>query len=308
MLSVSSGDMTGENDQTIRAYVALAFGLMLLGLSAILVRLAGVPGPIAALYRVAIAAVVVAPFALRTARRQGLPQWGDLRFALVAGLFFAADLAAWSTGVMLSGATNPTLMANTAPLWVGLGALFLFKEKLPGAFWLGLMVALLGTGIVLGLDAFRSFDLGVGTFLGLVASFFYGGYFLLAQRGRDRLGVVTFYWFSTVTNTIVLVILNLVLGNQFFGYSSSTYWILLALALGPQVVGWMAINYAQGHLRAALVSPTLLGQPVLTAIFAVFLLAEPIVPLQVVGGVAVLIGVWLVHRSQRGLPAGSNRG
>ena len=294
-----------NNNQTLRAYLALAFGLGLLGLSAILVRMAGVPGPIAALYRVGIAVIVIAPYAIRSSLNEGLPAWEDLRFAMMAGLFFAADLAAWSTGVMLSGATNPTLMANTAPLWVGLGAVLIFKEELPKTFWLGLAVALLGTGIVLGLDAFRSFDLGLGTLLGLVASFFYGGYFLLAQRGRSRLGVFSFYWISTAANGLVLLFLNLILGHSLFGYSGRAYLFLLALALGPQLVGWMTINYAQGHLRAALVSPTLLGQPVLTAVFALFLLSEPILPLQVLGGAAVLLGVLLVHRSQRGIPVRS---
>lgn len=291
--------MKPQNNRTVRAYVALVCGLLILGLSAILVRLANVPGTIAAMYRIGIAVIVVSPAVLRSNARQGLPAWPQLRLAIIAGLFFAGDLAAWSTGVMLSGATNPTLLANTAPLWVGLGAVLIFKERLPRQFWLGLLLALLGAGIVLGLDAFRGFDLGLGTLLGLVASFFYGGYFLIAQKGREQLGVVNFYWFSIAANGLALIGLNLVLGHSFFSYDLRSYLYLLALALGPQVVGWMLINYAQGHLRAAIVSPTLLGQPVLTAVFAALLLAEPVLPLQVVGGLAVLAGVFLVHRSQR---------
>ena len=48
----------------------------------------------------------------------------------------------------------------------------------------------------------------------------------------------------------------------------ATYLLLAALAFGPQLLGWLAINYAQGHLPASLVSPSLLGQPVVTAILA----------------------------------------
>jgi drug/metabolite transporter (DMT)-like permease len=65
------------------------------------------------------------------------------------------------------------------------------------------------------------------------------------------------------------------------------------------VAGYLAINYALGHLPASIVSPTMLGQPVLTALLAGPLLGETLGLWQVVGGVAVLGGVYLVHRSQR---------
>ena len=52
---------------------------------------------------------------------------------------------------MLSGVTVPTLLGNTAPLWVGLGALFLFREKLKRSFWWGVLLALLGVLLIVGL-------------------------------------------------------------------------------------------------------------------------------------------------------------
>jgi drug/metabolite transporter (DMT)-like permease len=59
----------------------------------------------------------------------------------------------------------------------------------------------------------------------------------------------------------------------------------------------MTINYAQGYLPASIVSPTLLGQPVVTAIVAAILLGEQFTTWQIVGGILVLLGVYLVHRS-----------
>jgi drug/metabolite transporter (DMT)-like permease len=59
------------------------------------------------------------------------------------------------------------------------------------------------------------------------------------------------------------------------------------------------INYALGYLPASIVSPTLLGQPVVTAILAGPLLGEDLSAWQILGGLAVLIGVYLVHHSRR---------
>lgn len=280
-------------------YLALFGGLLMLGLSAILVRLAQVPGTVAAFYRVAIAVVVIAPaFLARLPRRAPLPARG-LWLAALGGLFFAGDLAAWSTGVVLSGATNPTLLANTAPVWVGLGALLIFRERLGRGFWLGLALAMIGAMVVLGLDALRSFEIGLGTLLGLVAGVFYGSYFLVTQRGRVQLDALSYFWISSLFNAAALLALTVGFGQPLTGYPVRSYWLLLALALGPQVIGWLALNYAQGHLPASLVSPTLLGQPVVTAILAGPILGEQLMPVQVLGGAAVLAGVLWVHRSRQ---------
>jgi drug/metabolite transporter (DMT)-like permease len=53
-------------------------------------------------------------------------------------------------------------------------------------------------------------------------------------------------------------------------------------------------------LPASLAAPTLLGQPVLTALLAIPLLGEGLGAAQVVGGVVVLAGIWLVHRAEGG--------
>jgi drug/metabolite transporter (DMT)-like permease len=65
-----------------------------------------------------------------------------------------------------------------------------------------------------------------------------------------------------------------------------------------QGIGWLAINYAQGHLPATLVAPTLLAQPVMTALLAIPILGEALVGIEILGGAIVLGGIYLVHRSR----------
>jgi drug/metabolite transporter (DMT)-like permease len=181
-----------------------------------------------------------------------------------------------------------------------LGALLLFRERLGRGFWLGLALAMAGAAVVLGTDALRSFEVGLGTLLGLLAGVFYGSYFLVTQRGRAQLDALSYFWLSSLINTGGLLVLTQAFGQPLTGYPPRSYLVLLALALGPQVIGWLAINYAQGHLPASLVSPTLLGQPVVTALLAGPMLGERLVPVQVLGGLAVLAGVLWVHRSRQG--------
>jgi drug/metabolite transporter (DMT)-like permease len=278
-----------------QAYLALGIGILSIGFSAIFVRWADAPGTVISFYRTAIAALVLAwPFYRRARKRGGLAPPGT-RVAILGGLLFAGDLTLWSTGVMQGSATNPTLLANTAPVWVGLGALILFREKLGARFWLGLAMAMTGAILILGLDALAAANLGLGSLLGLGSAIFYGGYFLVAQRGRQSLDALSYLWLAALSATLTLLALNLVLGHPLTGYTPFTYLNFLGAGLLVQVFGWLAISYAQGYLPASIVAPTMLGQPVVTAVLALLLLGEGLSSWQIVGGVIVLTGVYMVH-------------
>lgn len=290
--------MSSKPGSNAAAYVALVIGLLSIGFAAIFIRLADAPGTVSAFYRMAVATVLVAlPFAGRVRQEQEPLPAAGLRLALLGGALFAIDVGLWATGITLGGATNPTLMANTAPLWVGLGALLFFGERRRGLFWFGLALAMVGAAVVLGSATFQASEFGLGTLFGLLAAIFYGGYYLVTQRGRRYLSTLTYFWITTATSAVCLLLFNLLLGRPLTGFEPMTYVYFLALGIVAQTLGWLTINFAQGYLPASVVAPTLLGQPVATAIFAAVLLGERFTTWQVGGGLMVLLGVYLVHRS-----------
>ena len=287
-----------ETHALFRPYLALVLAILSLGMSAIFVRWANAPSAVTNAYRMGIASLLLAgPFFQRVRIRGGISKRG-LWFAVMAGMFFAADLFLWTQGVNLSGATNPTLLANTAPVWVGLGALVLFRERHAMVFWLGVGLAFAGAAVILGVDGLRDVSLGVGSLYGLAAGVFYAGYFLLTQRGRESLDAVTYFWPSAFTSAICMVVVALALGQPFTGYSSQTYLNFVGLGIVTQIFGYLAISYALGRIPASLVSPTMLGQPVVTALIAGPLLGEYLQGGQILGGVMVLAGVFFAHRSR----------
>jgi len=282
----------------ILPHLALAFGVLALGMSAIFVKWANAPGAVSGFYRMSFAAVILAlPFG-RHIRRCGTPSTRHVLFALLGGVFFALDLAAWNTALLITSAASATFLGCTSPLWVGIGTLVLFRRKLRPEFWGGTLIAMIGAGIIVGGDFMVHSTLGMGDLLGLVAGVFYGLFFLAAERAREELSSLSALWISIAGSTAVLGILSLALGQSFTGYSIHTYVNLGALALVVQVAGWFAINFALGHLPASLISSTLLAQPVLTAFLAVPFLGQPLEASQIAGGGIALAGILVVHRSR----------
>lgn len=280
-----------------RVYGALALGLVCIAFSAILTRDAQVPGTVSALYRVGVAAVVLAPLFWRNVKRGNVVRVRRVwLLAAAAGFFFMMDVAVWNSSLFLTNAANATLMANDAPIIVGLVAVLVFRERLRISYWLGLAIALCGMGIIVGLDVFSGSGFGVGDLLAMLAGFFYALYMVVIQRVRVWMDTLSSLWISTVVGTLLLIALNVALGRALWGFTLTQYVLLIALGLVSQVAGYLAINYALGHLPASIISPTLLGQPVLTALLAVPLLGEPIEPRQMVGGAVALLGIFLVNR------------
>lgn len=279
-----------------RAYWALGIGILFISFSAIFVRWANAPAAVTGFYRMAIATIVLAwPFILHVRRRGTLP-WREILIAMVAGVFFGSDLIFWNTGIIMSGAATPTLLANTAPIWVGLGAMFIFHEHLNRTFWFGLGLAMVGAASILGADL--SGDVGIGALFGLVAAVFYAGYMLVMQRSRQQLDALPAFWLAGVSATALLLLTARIRNESLTGYPPITWLNFLAMGLLTQVVGQFLVSYSLGALPASLVSPTLLAQPALTAVLAIPLLGEIPTSLHIVGAVALITGVYLVHRGR----------
>ncbi len=278
------------------AYVALLVGLVCLSTSGIFVRLAGVPGPVAAVYRTLTAvSVMLIPFGLRAGRlRDGTPRpWLIL---IVASVFFGLDMGLWNTAVQYTSVANAVLLGNTAPIWVGLGAILFYHERLLRNFWLGVILALVGAALIVGADSLRSQALNIGNGLALTVSLFYAGYMLISQRARTRFDALSYFWLTTLGSLVTVLVLTLVL-HQPLAVPATSLLPLLGLGLITHIGGWLSVNYAQGHVPAAVVAPTMLGQPVVAALLAWWLLGESLSWVQVVGGAIVLAGIYLVHRS-----------
>ena len=287
--------MAPARDHGLLAPLAVVAGILCIGFSAIFVRLAGLPGPVSAFYRVLIAALVVVPWRLARPGRRPAPE--DLRVMVAGGIFFAIDIALWNTSLMLTSAATATLLANNSPLWVGLASFLLFRERLSWRYWVGLALALAGMMWLVGGDAFRHLSLSYGNLLAVGASVFYAAYILATQRARARVDLLTFMAVSTLSSVLLLLLLNLTLGSTLTGFPARTWLALAGLGLISQLGGWLAINYALGHLRAAHVSVCLLAQTVVTALLSMPILGEYLKANQVIGGLLVLAGIYSVTQS-----------
>lgn len=283
------------NDESrVWPYLALAAGIACIGWSAIFVRWTDMPGPASAFYRMLIPVVVLAPtwFVGRGATR--LDRRAFLIIAL-GGLFFSLDLAFYNTAILRTTAANATLFGNYSPVVVGLLTWLIFGRRPRITFWLGLLLALVGTGAIVWTDLRAHVGFGAGDVMALAAAAFFAVYLMVTEQVRSTISTLVFLRLAMLTSAVFLLLMNLGMGVSLRIPPGHSLPALLALGLITQLGGYMALTYAMGHLPATVTSVSLLLQIPLTAVLATLLLGEKLNAAQILGGVLVLAGVGLAN-------------
>ena len=286
------------------AYLALAFGILFLSVSPILVRKAAAPGVVFSFYRMFLTLAVLTPFQLYSLRKKETRQQIQfnkrmLLFPLAAGFCSAFDHALWADAINKTQVSSATLLNSISPIWVSLIAVLFLKEKITKKFWFGLILVIAGISVISGfLSGGLSAGSMEGNLLAFVSSFFYAGYYSFTEVGRRHFSTLNQMWISLFFCTLTLGITMLAGGYSFTGYSRETTLAFITSSLICQLGGYFCLTYALGKLPATLVSPANEIQPILSSILAVFLFGEPFRAPQILGSLAILSGLFLINQSK----------
>lgn len=281
-----------------RAFIALSLGAVLIGLAPIFVRQADVGPAAAAFWRCWLAWPIFA-LALRWSEASSTPAAVapatrlPYTWLILAGLFFAADLALWHYAIGRTSVANATLLANLAPLFVAPAAWLLWRERITARFAAGMALALGGTVILVGRSAQIGLDSLIGDGLAIAAALFYAAYILAVTRLRRTVDALRVMTWSSATVAAVLLPLAWWLDERIWPASAQGWALLAGLALLSHVGGQGLIAQAMASLPAALSAVGLLLQPLAAALFAWILLREGFGWVQAAGGTVILAGILL---------------
>ena len=288
-----------------RALGTLVLGGILLGCSPILVRVSHI-GPIAtAFWRLALALPLLTAFfanASRTGTAGRMPATAREHLtAALPGVFLAGDLAAWHISLHMTSVANSTLFANMAPVIVTLVSWLFLRQKISRAFIFGLALSITGVVVLNG----GTFSIGAGGHdshyrgdaVALLAACFYAGYFVMLGRARAAFSTAVVMLWSTISAAICVLPMALVFEPAFVPYALAGWLILLGLGWLVHAGGQGLIAYSLAWLAPAFSSLTLLIQPVVAAVLARFILAEPLGLRQIAGGAIVIAGILLARRT-----------
>jgi drug/metabolite transporter (DMT)-like permease len=277
----------------------MAVGVVAISTSPILIRVAAMPALALAFWRCLAGAVALAPFAPRG--QVGRLARGDLVRLAAAGVCLAAHFALWNASLGLTTVAAATTLVSCAPLFVGVGSVFLGEAPSPRA-WAGIVLATAGA-VVIGLGDAAGFGGGSDAVLGDVLAFAgalaLAGYLLLGRVARRRLPVSTYATSVYGVAAAVLLPACLLTGSSLAGYPAASWLALAGVVAGPQLLGHTVFNGLLATVSATVVALALLLEPVVATGLAWWLFDELPGPGFWAGAPMVLAGVWLATTGSR---------
>jgi drug/metabolite transporter (DMT)-like permease len=287
-----------------RLLLSLCIGIVAVSFASTFIRLAqgaGVPSLSIAAWRLLLASAILLPYAWAT-RRDEIRSLSRREWALlgVSGIFLGLHFASWIASLGYTSVASSVVLVSLGPVFVGLGSWLFLHERPRRLLVVGIFLAAAGSIVISWSDFSQGQDHLLGDLLALTGAIMVAGYLMIGRKVRARRSLTTYVaivYAAAAATALVFVIA----GRQpLVGFRPQAYVWLLALALGPQVIGHSTLNWALRYLSATFVSIVTLAEPVASGILAYLILGEAITWTTAAGAATVLAGIYLASRAELG--------
>jgi len=292
-------------DQRRVALAAVAVAVLAASTSAILIRLSDAPESVMAFYRVSFTILLLGPVAGGTRTELAAVARRDLLAAVGAGLALSAHFATWFVSVELTTVAASVTLVQTQPLFVAAGATLLLGERVTTKTVGGILVAMVGVATMSaeGLLGLTGAPAPIaGNALAIAGAVAAAAYVLAGRSIRQRVSVVPYVLVVYAVAAVGLLAVALVQGAPLAGYPPHEWVLFFGMAVGPGILGHTLINWALEYVESSVVSVSLVGEPVGSALLAAVVLAEVPGALTVAGGAVVIAGIVVTAQSHTSPP------
>jgi len=307
--------MTASANQTTRGYLIAIVGIAVWSSTAIFIRYLNevfeMPPMIVAFWRDFLVALALGLAFLITNRRVFRLERSHFRFMLSYGFTLAIFNSLWTVSVKINGAAISTVLIYSSAAFTALFERWFQHGRLGTWKILAILMSLFGCVLVAGVFDPANRQLNpLGILLGLLSGIGFTAYSLLGKEAADRnfnswtalfysFGVASFFLlifnlFPDPSSGISVIDRLLWLGDSTLGWS-----VLILLAIGPSVGGYGLYTLSLRYLPASVANLIATLEPSMTGVLAYLFLNERFTPVQIIGSVMILAGVFILRMSER---------
>lgn len=226
-----------------------------------------------------------------------LPERADRGRVGLLGTILAVHIGLQTYGLAFTYATHAAWIVCFSSVVIALGAQLLLGQKLRAIGWLGVAVAVAGVlGVTRPDEGARPSGVGFGDLLQLTGCFTWAAYTLLGAKPVHSSGSLRVTTWATLVAGLAMLALALASARGFGARpGAAELTALVYLGLLSSAAAFLAWYHAQAKYGSQRTAATLYVEPFVTAGVAAFA-DEPLVLATLIGGMVVLLGVWLVQR------------
>jgi len=222
----------------------------------------------------------------------------DLHFLALFGLIStSAFYALYLFTISLTSVAAAAVLLYTAPAFSAIMARLVFSEPITPAKVGALILTFGGCVLVAGLESGSPVVSPLGIATGLGSALTYASFGIMGKQARERYNPWTINFYSMAFATVALIPLLLLPDVSLWPYPPEVWALLALMTAGPTLLSRALYVSAVKHVEASRAAIVATVEPVAAAAFAFALLGEMLSPVQLVGGVLVLVGSVLAQGS-----------
>jgi drug/metabolite transporter (DMT)-like permease len=236
----------------------LAVALAAVSTSAPLVRESGAAGLVIACWRNAMASAVLVPTAAVAHRDEvAALDAHERRGVVVAGLLLAAHFGTWIPSITLTSVASAVALVSTQPVWAALLARAAGTVVTRQA-WIGIAIALVGVVLLSGVDVSLDASALAGDALAIAGGFFAAAYVTFGEGVRRTVSTTVYTAGCYSVAAVALAVACVVSREDLVHQPAKAWWCILAITVGPQLLGHSVLNRLLKTTSAVTVSVALL--------------------------------------------------
>jgi drug/metabolite transporter (DMT)-like permease len=272
-------------------FIVLAIGVLAVSSAGVLVKRADAPALAIAAWRLGLASV---PLLLYTGWRAGgrpfVPPGRPFLICMLAAVCLAAHFGFWFAGIQRTSVASSVTLVALQPLFGWLFSMFLLKEGASPVMVASIFVAACGMVLIGVGDAGAEHGL-LGDFYSVLGAVLAALYLTIGRHLRSEVSASAYVATVYPAAAVLLFALSLLSGAELTGYSNETWFLLVLLALLPQLIGHTSINWALGYLTVPYVTVAILGEPIGATLLAMPVLGEYPSGWTIAGGLIIIVAL-----------------
>ncbi len=278
-----------------RKWLVLIPAVLAVSWAAIIIRASQAPSTAIAFYRILISVVILTPIALTKFRHEFSAFTRKTTIiSILSGLALGWHFYFWIASLDYTSIASSVVLVTTQPIFLVAFTTIFLGEKPALKGYIGIALAICGTALIAGFDLNLSSDYLYGDFLALLGAIMAAIYLFFGRIVRGSLRVIPYIYVVYSVAAITLGVILLVNGKLLATYQGIDYFYFTLLAVGPTLIGHSLYNYMIKHLKAYKVGITIVAEPVLASIWAIFIFKEMPNIGTITGGALIILALILV--------------
>ncbi|MGI5927147.1 MAG: DMT family transporter [Thermacetogeniaceae bacterium] len=216
---------------------------------------------------------------------------------LMAGVSQAVSTYLYMSTVKSISAGLAAILFYTYIVWVAVWGFIFKKERLKMPGIAGIVLALIGLALVVGVSWGKISTIGI--IMGLASALASSGVVMAGNETLKQLEPVVASAFISLFTAVPLFLFGSATGTLQFQMSSAAWLAAIASAVISCNIALFTFMAGMKRVGSTIASVLCTAEPVTAVVFSALLLSQKMTPLQLLGGLVILIGAILVVTSKK---------